>query len=91
MTKVYEKDVFSYVSLEERVPEGHPLRAIRRVVDDILSAMSRRFDTLCAQAGRPSIRAYLRDVFHRISSHPVNRLEEVRPDRWLAARTAADA
>lgn len=34
---------------------------------------------------------YLRDVFDRISSHPHNQLEELLPDRWLAARTAATA
>jgi transposase len=35
--------------------------------------------------------AYLRDVFHRISAHPQNRLEELLPDNWLAARTASTA
>ena len=35
--------------------------------------------------------AYLRDVFDRISSHPHRRLEELLPDKWLAARTAATA
>ena len=33
--------------------------------------------------------AYLRDVFERISTHPNKQLEELLPDKWLAARTAA--
>jgi transposase len=32
---------------------------------------------------------YLRDVFARISGHPRNWLEELLPDKWLAARAAA--
>jgi len=33
--------------------------------------------------------AYLRDVFGRISTHPQNQLDELLPDRWMMARTAA--
>lgn len=47
--------VFSYVSLEQRVPTGHPLRAIRRMVDQALGELSAHFDGLYANTGRPSI------------------------------------
>jgi transposase len=69
-----QQPVFSYVSLEERVPSDHPLRPIRRVVDEILTAMSKRFDTLYAQSGRPSIpperllRALLLQIFFSVRS-----------------------
>ena len=47
--------MFSYVSLEERVPPDHPLRAIRRITDRALERLSSRFGTLYVQFGRPSI------------------------------------
>ncbi|TFL15903.1 IS5/IS1182 family transposase, partial [Jannaschia formosa] len=31
--------LFSYVELEERIPGGHPLRTIRRVVNDALASL----------------------------------------------------
>ena len=66
--------MFSYVSLEERVPVDHPLRAIRRLVDQILARMSKRFDKMYADNGRPSIpperllRALLLPTFYSIRS-----------------------
>ena len=69
-----QQPVFSYVSLEERVPADHPLRPIRRVVEEILTAMSKRFDALYAQTGRPSIpperllRALLLQIFYSVRS-----------------------
>jgi transposase len=47
--------VFSYVSLEQRVPAQHPLRAIRKLVDEALGELSKQFDELYASTGRPSI------------------------------------
>jgi transposase len=66
--------MFSYVSMEERVPQDHPLRQIRRLVDQILAIMSRRFDELYAENGWPSIpperllRALLLQIFYSIRS-----------------------
>jgi transposase len=47
--------MFSYVSLEDRVPQDHPLRAIRRITDRALQRLSPRFGTLYVNFGRPSI------------------------------------
>lgn len=47
--------MFSYVSPEQRVPADHPLRPIRRMVDEVLKGLSRRFDKLYASTGRPSV------------------------------------
>ena len=66
--------MFSYVSAEQRVPQDHPLRAIRALVDDVLRDMSREFDRLYARVGRPSIpperllRAQLLQIFYSIRS-----------------------
>lgn len=47
--------MFSYVSLEDRVPPDHPLRTIRRMTDRALERLSPRFGTLYIKFGRPSI------------------------------------
>src|ERR1700687_4504174 len=66
--------VFSYVLVEERVPQDHPVHAGRRSVDQILREMSREFDRAYAKTGRPSIaperllRALLLQVFYSIRS-----------------------
>lgn len=66
--------MFSYVSLEQRVPLDHPLRAVRKVTDTVLRTLSPEFDALYAGSGRPSIapeyilRALLLQVFFSIRS-----------------------
>lgn len=66
--------VFSYVSLEDRVPQSHPLRPIRKAVEEVFRAMSQEFEGLYATTGRPSIpperllRALLLQIFYSIRS-----------------------
>jgi transposase len=47
--------LFSYVNLEDRVPERHPLRVIRRIVNAALAQLDAAFANLYAAEGRPSI------------------------------------
>ena len=48
--------LFSYVDLEARVPKGHPLRAIREIVNEALWALEDDFAGGCTPPmGRPSI------------------------------------
>jgi transposase len=67
-------ELFSYVDLEERVPAKHPLRVIRRIVNDVLALLDVEFAALYAAGGRPSIaperllRALLLQVFYTIRS-----------------------
>ena len=47
-------DLFSYV-LEDRVPAQHPLRLIRRIVNEVLGALDGEFSKIYADTGRPWI------------------------------------
>jgi transposase len=66
--------LFSYVSQEDRIPQGHPLRKLRGMVDPILESLSREFEKLYSETGRPSIapeyllRAMLVQVLYSIRS-----------------------
>ncbi len=47
--------MLTFIDLEERVPQDHPLRTIRRLADAALAALSAEFDRMYAEGGRPSI------------------------------------
>jgi len=69
-----QSGMFSYVSLEDRVPHDHPLRAMRKLVDEVLRAMAKDFDGMYARTGRPSVpperllRAVLLQIFYSVRS-----------------------
>ena len=66
--------LFSYVSQEERIAQDHPLRTIRRMSDEVLESLTKRFAGLYSDTGRPSIppehllRALLLQVLYSIRS-----------------------
>ena len=69
-----QKVLFSYVSQEDRIPEDHPLRKLRAMVDPILKELSPVFNKMYAEGGRPSIppekllRAQLLQMFFSVRS-----------------------
>ena len=83
--------LFSYVDLEARVRVDHPLRAIRAIVNEALSALEREFSALYSPLGRPSIapekllRAMLLQAFYSIRSERqlMERLEYDLLFRWF--------
>jgi hypothetical protein len=51
--------LFSYVDLEDRVRAKHPLRVIRRIVNDVPAELGGEFAKIYADSGRPSSGAEL--------------------------------
>jgi transposase len=47
--------LFSYVSIEERIPASHPLRRIRKLANQALDRLNPTFCELYAAEGRPSV------------------------------------
>jgi transposase/IS5 family transposase len=50
-----QPELVCLISPESVVPKDHPIRTIKRYIDEALSRMNRRFDAMYAQEGRPSI------------------------------------
>lgn len=73
-TDIQQLGVFSYISVEERVPSDHPLRGIRAIVDRALKDLDGVLAAMYAKSGRNSvapeklIRALLLQVFYSIRS-----------------------
>jgi transposase len=71
---VRTEGLFSYLSCEARVPQDHPLRPIRAIVNEALQTLSPEFNRLYARIGRPSIppekllRALLLQAFYSVRS-----------------------
>jgi transposase len=47
--------LFSYFSVEERIPADHPLRRVKAQADAVLGSTSTQFGAMYATVGRPSI------------------------------------
>jgi transposase len=91
--------MFSYLTLEQRVPADHPLREIRKLTDEVLRSLSGEFDKLYAATGRASIapeymlRALLLQAFYSIRSERqlVEQIDYNLLFRWFVGLGMDDA
>ena len=94
-----QNGMFSYISAEQRVPQDHPLRALRKMVDDALAELSPRFSRLYAKRGRPSIapekllRALLLQALYSVRSERLlmEQLDYNLLFRWFVGLNMDDA
>lgn len=91
--------MFSYVTMEQRIPGDHPARAIRAMVDRALHRMDGEFERLYSHTGRPSIaperllRASLLMVLYSVRSER-QLMERMNYDllfRWFVGLEMDDA
>ncbi|MGH7626119.1 MAG: IS5 family transposase [Gemmatimonadaceae bacterium] len=91
--------MFSYVSIEDRIPADHPLRAIQALVNPMLAELSPRFQAMYARLGRPSIpperllRALLLQTLYTIRSERqlMEQLDYNLLFRWFVGLNPDDA
>ena len=91
--------MFSYISPEKRVPADHPLRPIRKMVDEILKEMSPKFAKLYSDVGRPSIaperllRSLLLQIFYSVRSERmlIEQLQYNMLFRWFVGMEMDEA
>lgn len=93
---IQQNELFSYGSLEERVPADHPLRPIRTMIDKALKDMDGRFEEIYDEQGRESIpperllRALLLQMLYSVRSERMlmEQLEYNLLFRWFVGLSA---
>src|SRR5258707_9809255 len=94
-----QDSMFSYLTLEQRVPQDHPLREIRTLTDGVLQSLDPEFAKLYAATGRASIapeyvlRALLLQAFYSIRSERqlVEQIDYNLLFRWFVGLGMDDA
>ena len=93
-----QEPMFSYVSIEARIPKDHPLRPLRTMVDKALSDLYPLFQEMYSHTGRPSVapeqllRALLLQVLYSIRSERmlIEQLDYNLLFRWFVGLSMDD-
>lgn len=97
-TDTKQQVFFSFKSIEDRIPQDHPIRPLKKLVDQALDKLSQDFDRLYSKTGRPSIppeqllRALLIQIFFSVRSERqlVEQLEYNMMFRWFVGLNLDD-
>ena len=76
-----QQALFSYVSIEERIPAEHPIRRVKLLCDQVLRKLSEMFEGMYSELGRPSI-----PPERLLKSQVLMALYSVRSDRMFCER-----
>ena len=90
--------MWSYLSPEARVPQDHPLRPIRAMVDQALAELDPLFERMYSRIGRPSIapemllRALVLQILYSVRSERLlmEHLDAALRFRWFVGLNADD-
>ena len=80
-----EPSLISLINVEQLIARDHPIRRIKRTVDEVLGRMGAIFDAMYARQGRPSI-----PPEQLLKAKVLQALFSVRSDRQLCARLQTD-
>jgi len=93
-----QESMFSYICVEKRVPKEHPLRPLKKMVDEILMGMSGDFDQMYSEVGRASVppeqllRALLLQALYSVRSERIlmEQLDYNMLFRWFVGLSLDD-
>lgn len=74
------------VNIEDRIPRAHPIREVKRQIDQVLQSMDATFDKLYAEGGRGSV-----PPERLLKARVLMALYSVRSERQLCERLPYDA
>jgi transposase len=53
--KQAQRQFLAVVDVNARIPQGHPIREIKRLSDAVFGRLGERFEAMYSEIGRPSI------------------------------------
>jgi transposase len=80
-----QPSMFYAINVEDRIRADHPLRAIKRLVDEDLAGLSRRFEEAYSDTGRPSV-----PPERLLKAMLLQALYSIRSERQLVERIDTD-